>query len=271
MSPPTGYRLLCDPLTLFSDTRAGMDAPAVCKHIGVHARGKSAHVLYAWEDLSQRFATIIARGRGDRALFYRHGATKYNQRNRVSGQHDTRLSDLGRSQAWALRDSLPPQIDLILCSTLSRTIETMHLGVPDHLREHAQVYIDARLNEVHLGKLQGRRRQYVPSFQDGDLDFAPEAGESYRSAAQRVLSLIADLFDRLADRSPSPQTAVVFAHAGVMRIISTLVYDGEGAADLFRTTHANAECLAIPAERMRLPDYWNRTNHVDDTSECHPL
>jgi len=223
--------------------------------------------LYDWSVLTERFQLIASRRREDRAYFYRHGATKYNLTNRVSGQHDTLLSELGRKQASALRESLPNRIDMIVCSTLFRTVETMTIGVPPHVRNHAPVVVDPRLNEVHLGILQGKRRRHLSGYEQGDLDFAPDQGESYRMAAQRVLSLIADLFDDLAATRSRPRTAVVFAHAGIMRIISTLV-TGNDERDLFKTNHANTECLALPAERMHLPDYWNRTSHASGI-KCH--
>ncbi len=226
--------------------------------------------VFGWDELSERFKKIVERGRQDRVYFFRHGATKYNQRNLVSGQHDTVLSELGMKQACALRDALPDTIDLIVCSALTRTIQTMVIGVPWDIRRQVTVLADPRLNEVNLGILQGHRRRYLPQFQEGDLDFAPERGESYRTAARRVLSVIADLYDALAACGSAPRTAVVFCHAGVLRIVSTLVLGG-AVGNIFRTSHANTECLAVSAMNMRLPDFWKGINNVDGTSECHPV
>lgn len=217
--------------------------------------------IYSWGELLTRFERIVERQRHDRAYFYRHGNTKYNQRNLISGQHDTVLSELGKQQAVELRHALPDQIDLIVCSALTRAVQTMRLSVPKHVLGHATAILDPRLNEVNLGVLQGRRKTHLSQFAEGDLDFAPENGESYRNAANRVLSVIVDIFDLLAECGDSPRTAVIFCHAGVLRIVSTIVRTG-GIRDVFKFDAANGECLTVPAERVRLPNYWNGPKHA---------
>jgi glucosyl-3-phosphoglycerate phosphatase len=213
--------------------------------------------LYDWATLEKRFIAIRARARADRAFFYRHGATKYNERNLVSGQHNTVLSDEGRAQAKNLQEKMPPQIDLIVCSELDRAIETMRLSIPAPARKNTPILLDARLNEVHLGALQGKSRTYLHQFAEGDLDWAPPSGESYRQAARRVLSIIVDLFDALATCGPPPRNAVTFCHAGVLRIISTLIDASDNSRDVFKTKLANTECLAVSAGQLRLPPFWD--------------
>lgn len=211
--------------------------------------------LYSWETIRDRFEA--ASGQVVRNIFlYRHGATKYNEKNLVSGQHDTQLSATGRRQALQIRQHLPAKIDLIVCSGLRRSIETMALSMPENLLGSTPVRSDTRLNEVNLGTLQGRSRQHIAAFQKGDLDFAPENGESYRQAAQRAFSAISDIFEALSiARNVSP-TATVFCHAGILRIISTLAEEGDRPESLFNTQFANAQCLRLRSNRIRLPHYW---------------
>lgn len=224
-----------------------------------------ASEILGWETLSHRFITITERARTDEAFFIRHGATKYNERNLVSGQHNTSLSTKGKDEARRLRYFLPQKIDLIVCSELRRSIETMILSVPEELLQKIPVRSDFRLNEVHLGALQGKRRHHIGHFASGDLDFAPEGGESYRQAARRVLSAVVDMFDALASTGSPPCTAVVFCHAGVLRIVSTLLAKQGKPKELFDTAYANAQCLKIPAAEISLPSYWIRggTGHRD--------
>lgn len=212
--------------------------------------------------LAKSFNEIFARDRNDRAYFFRHGATKYNERNRVSGQHDTELTENGRAQAQTLRKSMPQEIDLIVCSSLRRSVETMVLSVPENSQTRSSICIDQRLDEVNLGFLQGRRRQHIDAFENGNLDFVPHGGESYRQAARRVLSAIVDIFDTLASDNGSPGHAVVFCHAGVLRIISTLGAGHTDPREVFRVGFKNTECLAISTRQMQLPDYWNNKNKV---------
>lgn len=236
----------------------------------VHAGHSNPAHIYGWSELAQRFQRIGERDRRDQAYFFRHGSTKYNEHNRISGQHNTMLSALGRRQATELRSALPPSIDFILCSTLQRTIETMELSVPKQIQQTARKALDPRLNEVNLGVLQGRRRIRMPQFEQGDLDFAPEKGESYRDAARRVLSVIVDIFDLLAETGDTPRNAVIFCHAGVLRIIATLS-SSVNSNEIFKTNPANGECLALPASQVRLPTYWDRTNDHHDTNECYSI
>ena len=225
-------------------------------------RALAALRTYSWEEIASRFDAIARRDRDDRVIFYRHGATNYNRRNLVSGQHNTQLSDEGRRQAVLLSADLPSHIDLIVCSALDRSIETMRLSVPHAVVAHVPVLLDPRLNEVNLGVLQGRRRRHLAQFDAGDIDFAPQEGESYRDAAHRVLSVIVDIFDALAANGAPPRNAVVFCHAGVLRIIATLTRGGDDPKDVFRNSLGNAECLAIDAGEVRLPGYW-KERHAD--------
>ncbi len=55
--------------------------------------------VYGWAELKHRFESVRLEGRDDQIMLYRHGATNYNDRNLVSGQHDTALSEEGRRQA----------------------------------------------------------------------------------------------------------------------------------------------------------------------------
>lgn len=211
--------------------------------------------LYSWETIRDRLGAD--RGGAARHIYlYRHGATKYNEKNLVSGQHDTQLSTRGRQQAMQIRPYLPHKIDLIVCSGLRRSIETMVLAIPEDLRQLTPVRSDTRLNEVNLGALQGRTRQHIAAFQEGNLDFAPENGESYRHAARRAFSAISDIFEALTIARNASPTATVFCHAGILRIVSTLAEKGNRPENLFSTQFANAQCLRLSSDRIRLPEYW---------------
>lgn len=217
-----------------------------------------AGTAYGWIELGERFGRLNDARRDDRLVLYRHGATNYNDRNLVSGQHDTALSEDGRRQAQALAATIPADLNLIACSALGRAMQTMELAIPAVRRGDIPVIVDARLNEVHLGDLQGRRRRHLPEFEAGDLDFAPPNGESYRQAAARVFSAIADTFTMLAEQGDSPRTAAVFCHAGVLRIVATLTSASDDPKDVFRKTLGNAERLEIGAGSVRVADYWGK-------------
>lgn len=212
--------------------------------------------VYTWPELAERLQRLRGSRRRDEAVFIRHGATKYNLRGRVSGQHNTVLSDLGRQQAHALERSLDRPLDLIVCSTLARTIQTMQLALPASRRDGVPIFIDRRLNEVHLGKMQGRRRAFVPAFGTGDLDFAPAGGETYRSAAQRTFSSVIDIFEALQGEGGRARHAAVFCHAGILRLVATLTREVASSQDLFRVNLSNAERLVVAADKLSLAPIW---------------
>lgn len=212
--------------------------------------------IYDWDTIASRILFTVARQRGDTLSFFRHGETKYNRKKLVSGQHDTVLSARGRAEASSLANKLQGPVSLLACSALTRAIETMELSIPANVRSTVPVVIDHRLNEVNLGILQGRKAEFIQQFADGDLNWAPSGGESYKEAARRVFSAVVDLFDQLAEIGTAPQSGAVFCHAGVMRIIGTLIDEHSESRNVFNNSAKNLECLAVSAVRLSLPAFW---------------
>lgn len=259
-------------LSLDRLARRALHAPSVAspkdvQRVARRARHRHPPTVYSWEELTDRFHHIRAMGRSDRAICFRHGMTKYNQRNLISGQHDTLLTDAGAVQARAIARELPQHLDLIVCSALTRTIQTMVLGVPRSMLEMTPVIVDPRLNEVNLGQLQGRRREFVAAFSQGDLDFAPLGGESYRAAAQRVLSSVCDIFLTLGNMGGPPKGAALFVHAGVLRILSSLASSNKDGTAVFHLDVRNAESVTLTSQTLRLSPVWSKNDkHVDPQS-----
>ena len=212
--------------------------------------------IYPWDELRERIRLVANSGRHDHASFVRHGTTKDNNRVLVTGQNNTVLSEIGRRQAHDLSRHLPSHFDVIACSALARTIETMELAVPKGHRRGVPIIIDPRLNEVSLGTLQGKRRAYIAAFGTGDIDYAPTGGESYRQAGRRAFSFVVDLFDALATMEGGQRVAVVFCHAGILRIVASLVKNTPCASDMFKLNMSNAEHLNLETSRMRLAPFW---------------
>jgi broad specificity phosphatase PhoE len=132
----------------------------------------------------------------------------------------------------------------------------MLLGVPSERRRQVPVLVDSRLNEVNLGELQGRQRRHLPEFEAGDLDYAPPEGETYRDAARRCFSTVLDIYKVFGHVGGSDHTAVVFCHAGVLRILSTLGGDYRSPSALFNIDIGNAEFVALEASHVALPKFW---------------
>lgn len=212
--------------------------------------------IYPWPTLARRVAGLATSGRRDCAAFFRHGTTKYNVRRLLSGQHNTVLTDLGRAQARDISNLLPSRVDVIACSALARAIETMELAVGLPRLTDIPVIVDPRLNEVNLGSLQGRRRSTLNPAPRGGIDYSPEHGESYRVAAARVLSFVVDLFDAVEVRGDVPMSAAVFCHAGVLRIVATLIRPVLTAEEMFEWRFENASRIDMQVSDLRLPPLW---------------
>ena len=93
------------------------------------------------------------RGGQTRLIVWRHGNTDWNREDRVQGQRDVPLNDLGRAQATAAAAALATlRPDAIVSSDLSRAADTAAAlaaltGLP--------VAYDERLRERHFGRWQG--------------------------------------------------------------------------------------------------------------------
>jgi broad specificity phosphatase PhoE len=209
--------------------------------------------VYSWPDIVGRLEKIDRGEFHHRTLIYRHAQTEYNAANLITGQRNVDLTGLGRDAARQLRNLLPERFDAVYCSALKRAIDTADLALRQ--QPGRPVIVDARFNEVGLGTLEGQRRRYISAFAMGDIDFAPPAGESYRTAAQRIFSAFIDLCERALDRHCA-STDLVFAHAGVMRILATLVIRMDNPTMMFALRFHKERRLEIENHMIRVPSFW---------------
>ena len=128
-----------------------------------------------------------------RLVMLRHGQTEYNAGNRMQGQLDTDLSDLGREQAAAAAEVLAKRQPLVIVSSdLRRALDTATaLGE----RAGLPVSVDTRLRETHLGDWQGLTHLEVDALAPGarlawrdDARWAPHGGESRVDVAARSIA-----------------------------------------------------------------------------------
>ena len=133
-----------------------------------------------------------------RLILLRHGQTDYNATDRMQGQLDTDLSELGRSQAKTAAAELAVRAPIrIVSSDLKRALDTAEAlgdaaGVP--------VSTDERLRETHLGDWQGLTHTEVDDIAPGarpawraDATVAPPGGESRIDVANRSVPLVREL------------------------------------------------------------------------------
>ena len=130
-----------------------------------------------------------------RLVMLRHGQTEYNAGNRMQGQLDTDLSELGREQAAAVAEVLAKRQPLVVVSSdLRRALG--HRVTPSVNAPVCRVRADDRLRETHLGDWQDLTHLEVDASCAGSATrvaqrraWAPHGGESRVDVAARSVPL----------------------------------------------------------------------------------
>lgn len=165
-------------------------------------------------------------------VLLRHGQTQSNADNRMQGQLDTPLTQLGVAQAAAAAEVLATRAPLVIYSSdLSRAQDTA-LELSKHL--HQPVHYDERLRETHLGDWQGMTHREVDAESPGmrqawreDARLAPHGGESRIDVADRSVPLVRHIVDNEpewgADDCNRP--VVLVTHGGLIAALSAALLD----------------------------------------------
>jgi broad specificity phosphatase PhoE len=217
-----------------------------------------------------------------RLVLLRHGQTNYNASNRMQGQLDTDLSELGREQAAAAAEVLAKRQPLVIVSSdLRRALDTA-TALAERCGE--PVAIDTRLRETHLGDWQGMTHLEVDAVAPGarlawrdDARWAPHGGESRVDVAGRSMPLVAELLAQLGgwgsdgagDAADRP--VVLVAHGGLIAALTAALLDlpvdnwpvlgGMGNASWVQLSGHSADEAAPGDVRWRL-DVWNASAQV---------
>ena len=182
----------------------------------------------------------------DRLILVRHGESTWNAEERLQGQLDPPLSDLGREQARALAaivNGVPD--DRVVCSDLSRARETAELI---GLRPGR---FDERWREIDVGSWGGETAAEIDAQSDeltnwrGGTRRAPD-GESWSEFAGRVAGALDELI-----MAGGPW--VVICHGGCIRAAVAHV-TGADALRLGSPPNASATVFELAA-RPRLLIY----------------
>lgn len=213
-----------------------------------------------------------------RLVMLRHGQTEWNATNRMQGQLDPELSELGRDQAVAVAEVLAKRHPLLVVSSdLRRAYDT---AVVLTERTGSPLVVDERLRETHLGDWQGMTHVEVDDVAPGariawrnDATWAPPGGESRVDVARRSVLLIAELVDSQPDwgTDEPEKPAVLVAHGGLIAALTARllglavdswpVLGGLGNASWSQVSGHSADDAPPAAIRWRL-DVWNASAQV---------
>jgi broad specificity phosphatase PhoE len=161
-------------------------------------------------------------------ILLRHGQTEWNASDRMQGQIDTDLTELGRRQAKeAARELVSRNAIAIVSSDLRRAYDTAS-ALADHIA--LPVVKDARLRETNLGDWEGLNHLDVDADYPGarvawrlDASYTPPGGESKLEVGARSLPVVQELF---ADRQDWPgRTIILVAHGGLIAALTAALLD----------------------------------------------
>ena len=145
----------------------------------------------------------------------RHGETTHNFENRIQGQFDSELTDLGVAQAKKLAPRLKRQsFDAVYSSDLKRAHNTAKLALPG-----ATIMLDKRLREISFGVLENKTQAELSEAEKVTYEHvkadrfnrAPPEGESWFDHVKRTESWLAEL--------PKRGRIAAFAHGGCVRAL----------------------------------------------------
>lgn len=169
-------------------------------------------------------------------VLVRHGETAWNREGRFQGHTDISLSDIGRSQARALRVRLeaahPHLFDdahaAILTSDLRRAHETAEIAFGGGGRV---LHVRPGLREFCYGVFEGLTRREIDerfpgamaAWLDGDQAFAVQGGESRAEVHSRVHAAVRSFLAEAPHRH-----VVIVAHGGVMRQLLSACFGEAG-------------------------------------------
>lgn len=163
-----------------------------------------------------------------RLIMLRHGQTEWNASDRMQGQIDTELSELGRRQAKdAARELVTRDAIALISSDLRRAYDTATA-----LAEHTglEVKRESRLRETDLGEWQGLTHVEVDAKYPGarqtwrfDPTFTPPGGENKLQVGARGVPVVRELF---AERADWPgRTIILVAHGGLIAALTAALLE----------------------------------------------
>lgn len=163
-----------------------------------------------------------------RLILLRHGQTEWNATERMQGQLDTDLTDLGRAQAQEAAEELSKRAPLAIVTSDLRRARDTAAALAD--RSGITPSADPRLQETMLGEWQGLTHLEVDERWPGariawrrDPRAAPPGGESRVDVARRSKPVVEELLASRSDWAESP--IVLVAHGGLIAALTAALLD----------------------------------------------
>lgn len=188
-----------------------------------------------------------------RLVIARHGETEHNAARRYQGHTDAPLTAAGREQARQIGVRIAPLLKAaglrIISSDLGRALATAAAAAPGR-----PIEADARLREMHFGRLEGlthveclsRFGAVYRTWIDDPRRVQLPDGETFAAFEARVSAWLAD--------QPRSGTAVAFTHGGpafvLIARLSGITFDAARRAGL---AHGGTVSFDLPPHTENSP------------------
>lgn len=158
----------------------------------------------------------------------RHGETDWNKQGRIQGHTDIHLNQQGRIQIARAAESLAgvcPDMDVILCSPLSRARESAEIVAEQLHYPKDRIMVEPLLIERSFGEAEGltvaEREQKYPNYHYSDIRCVFPKMESYEELMGRAGSVLRKITDTYKDK----ENIFAVSHGALLAAVITAVTD----------------------------------------------
>lgn len=170
------------------------------------------------------------KGAGMNIYLLRHGQTDWNLEGRIQGHTDIPLNRKGRLQIAQTAKGLAgicPNIDLIICSPLSRARESAEIAAKDLHYPIDQIVVEPMLIERCFGEAEGmeakEREKKYPNYQYSDTGYRFPGIEEYEDLMKRANSA----FQKIVITYNDKENILVVSHGAILAAVITVVTNGK--------------------------------------------
>ena len=159
----------------------------------------------------------------------RHGQTDWNLEGRIQGHTDIPLNPCGKVQIAQTATDLAgicPNMDLILCSPLSRARESARIAAEKLNYPKDRIIEEPLLIERCFGEAEGltaaEREEKYPNYHYSDINYHFPGMESFEELIERARNV----FKTIADTYKDKENILAVSHGAILAAIITAVTDG---------------------------------------------
>ncbi|EDX74523.1 phosphoglycerate mutase family protein [Coleofasciculus chthonoplastes PCC 7420] len=209
--------------------------------------------ILSWQDIRQHLKHPLILATPVTLHIFRHAQSTVNAEKRIAGSQDVDLTPEGEAQARVLGTQLDPEYSLAFASGLKRAYKTLDLAITSGNISVGSIHKDKRLNERNLGILEGGKLRFIPEYAAGNLNYAPENGESYAQLSQRIFSFLIDLarFTQMSEVN----NILICSHIGSIRILVSIITENTSSVDVLGQKFGNTELIKLEWHRLIIPEF----------------